>query len=249
MTPLRQRMMEDLRLRGYSERTVESYIGSVAQLARHYDIPPDQLSEEQLRAYVLHLSTGRKLARASVTVALSGIKFFYERTLGRHWPVLAFIRPSPEKKLPVVLDREEVWRVLDAVRNPGYRVCFTAMYACGLRLLEGARLQVRPHEACRQPRRTSSGPTPRGTAPPVSAGSCGTSRAISPPERPHGDTPIDTPTHHPDASQSTNGEQPRHRPAELRPARAKHAVSAQSHARGALHSCCPTASRTSSRRR
>jgi integrase/recombinase XerD len=142
MTPLRQRMIEDLHLRGYSERTIESYVGAVAQLAQHYHTSPDRVSEAQLRDYFLYLSTGRKLARASVTVALSAIKFFYQQTLGQPWSVLDFVRPRRDKKLPVVLGREEVWRVLDAVRTPAYRVCLTTMYACGLRLLEGARLQV-----------------------------------------------------------------------------------------------------------
>jgi integrase/recombinase XerD len=142
MTPLRQRMIEDLRLRGYSERTVESYVTAVAQLARHFHRPPDKLSKEELRSYFLHLSTERKLARASVTLALCGIRFFYERVLHRPWSELDFVRPGREKKLPVVLSREEVWRVLDAVKHPAYRACLTTIYACGLRLLEGARLEV-----------------------------------------------------------------------------------------------------------
>lgn len=142
MTPLRQRMMHDLQLRGYADRTVEAYVRTVAQLAQFYDTAPDQLTEEQLRAYLLHLSTVRKVASSSLTVALSGLKFFYEKTLGRHWHILDVARAKRDKKLPVVLSREEVWCVLAAVRNPGYRACLTTMYACGLRLLEGARLEV-----------------------------------------------------------------------------------------------------------
>jgi site-specific recombinase XerD len=75
-------------------------------------------------------------------VALSGLKFFYEKTLGRHWNILDVARAKRDKKLPVVLSREEVWCVLGAVRQPVYRACLTTMYACGLRLLEGARLEV-----------------------------------------------------------------------------------------------------------
>jgi site-specific recombinase XerD len=135
-------MMHDLQLRGYADRTVEAYVRTVAQLAQFYDTAPDQLTEEQLRAYLLHLSTVRKVASSSLTVALSGLKFFYEKTLGRHWHILDVARAKRDKKLPVVLSREEVWCVLAAVRNPGYRACLTTMYACGLRLLEGARLEV-----------------------------------------------------------------------------------------------------------
>lgn len=142
MTPLRQRMIDELHLRGYAERTVDAYVRAVAQLAKFYHGSPDQLTEEQLRAYLLHLTTVQKLAGSSLTVALCGLRFFYEQTLGRQWTVLDIARPKSEKKLPVVLSRAEVWRILAEVQRPAYRVCLTMMYACGLRLLEGVHLQV-----------------------------------------------------------------------------------------------------------
>ena len=84
MTALRQRLIDDLHLRGYAERTVETYVEVVARLARHFHAAPDQLTEAQLREYLLHLTRERKLARSSFTQALCGLKFFYEQTLGRH---------------------------------------------------------------------------------------------------------------------------------------------------------------------
>jgi site-specific recombinase XerD len=143
-------MMHELQLRGYADRTAEAYVGVVAQLAQFYHTSPDQLTEEQLRAYLLHLSTVRKVASSSLTVALSGLKFFYEKTLGRQWKILDVARAKRDKKLPVVLSRDEVWCVLAAVRNPGYRACLTTMYACGLRLLEGARLEVADVDGARK---------------------------------------------------------------------------------------------------
>ncbi|MGH7463140.1 MAG: site-specific integrase, partial [Longimicrobiales bacterium] len=142
MTPLRQRMVQDLQLRGYAARTVEAYVHPVVQLARHYHTPPDQLSEEQVREYLVHLSTVKKVARSTHTLALCGIKFFYQHTLGRVWNVFEIARPRAEKKLPAVLSRDEVARILAAVRIPVYRACLTTIYSCGLRLLEGAQLQV-----------------------------------------------------------------------------------------------------------
>jgi integrase/recombinase XerD len=142
MTPLRQRMIQDLQLRGYSDRTVEAYVRSVAQLAKFYGTSPDRIVEEQVREYLLHLTNVQKVARGTHTIALCGIKFFYEQTLNRVWPVLEVARPKGEKKLPVVLSRDEVWRILDTVRLPVYRICLTVIYACGLRLMEGAWLQV-----------------------------------------------------------------------------------------------------------
>ncbi len=142
MTPLRQRMIEDMQLRGFSARTQECYVAAVRQLAAHYHTRPDQLSEEDLRRYFLYLANEKKVARATATIALCGIKFFYEHTLQQHWTTFRFVRPPREKKLPVVLSRDEVRRILAEVRIPVYRACPTTIYACGLRLLEGAHLQV-----------------------------------------------------------------------------------------------------------
>ena len=142
MTSLRQRMTQDLQLRGYSDRTVEAYVRAVAQLATFYHASPDRLCEEQIRQYLLHLSTVQKVARGTHTIALCGIKFFYQQTLKQPWTVLDVARPKRTKKLPVVLSRDEVWRILDAVRIDAYRVCLTTIYAGGLRLMEGLGLQV-----------------------------------------------------------------------------------------------------------
>ena len=129
MTPLRQRMTQDLQLRGYSDRTVEAYTRAVRQLAQFHNASPDQLTEEQVRQYLLHLSTVQKVARGTHTIALCGIKFFYQQTLARQWTVLDVARPQHSKKLPVVLGRDEVWSILDAVRIAAYRVCLTTIYA------------------------------------------------------------------------------------------------------------------------
>lgn len=142
MSPLQQRMLEDMQLRGLSARTQEAYARAVWQLAQHYRRRPDQLSDEELRQYFLYLTNEKKIARPTATIALCGIKFFYEQTLKQDWPTLRFVRPAAEHKLPVILSREEVRRVLAAVRIPVYRACLTTIYACGLRLLEGTRLQV-----------------------------------------------------------------------------------------------------------
>lgn len=135
-------MTEDMQLRGLSARTQECYLHSVRQLATYFHKPPDGLGEEALRSYFLYLTNVKHYARASFTIALCGIKFFFERTLGREWTLFDLIRPQRQKKLPVVLSRDEVRRILDCVRLPVYRACLITIYACGLRLLEGARLQV-----------------------------------------------------------------------------------------------------------
>lgn len=150
MSALRQKMIEDMQLHGLAGRTQEAYLLAVSQLARHYHKPPDQIEEEELRQYFLFLKNEKHAARASCTIALCGIKFFYERTLGREWKTFEFLRPPKEKKLPVVLSVGEVGRVLGCIHRQRYRVCLTTIYACGLRLLEGVRLQVKQIDGDRQ---------------------------------------------------------------------------------------------------
>lgn len=135
-------MIEEMQLRGYAQSTIEGYVHAVAQLARHYRRSPDQLEEDEVRRYLLHLALEKKIARGSFSVVLGGLRFFYQKALGRDWKSLYVAKPRSEKRLPVVLSRGEVWRILDEVRIDVYRVCLTTIYACGLRLMEGACLQI-----------------------------------------------------------------------------------------------------------
>ena len=150
MNALRQKMIEDMQLHGFAERTQEAYLLAVRQLAKYCRKSPDQIHEEELRQYFLFLKNEKHAARATCTLALCGIKFFYERTLGRDWKTFEFLRPPKEKKLPVVLSVAEVGRVLACIHRRAYRVCLTTIYACGLRLLEGVHLQVKDIDGQRQ---------------------------------------------------------------------------------------------------
>jgi integrase/recombinase XerD len=142
MTPLRKRMTEDLQLKGYSPATQCAYLYAVEKLARHFNRSPADISEEELRAYFLHLVQVEQCAPGTLRIAVSGIKFCLAVTLQRHWPALGLLRASKEKKLPVVLSRAEVRAVLGCIRVPVYRVCLNTIYACGLRISEGAALPV-----------------------------------------------------------------------------------------------------------
>src|SRR5712691_11070422 len=142
MTALRTRFIEDMQLHGYSPKTQSCYVGAVCGLAKHYHKSPDQISEEELRRYFLHLTLEKKVARATATIALCGIKFLFQNTLQRNWTCFKLLRPPKQKKLPVVLSRQEVQCILRSVRQPLYRVCVTTIYSCGLRLSEGLFLQV-----------------------------------------------------------------------------------------------------------
>jgi site-specific recombinase XerD len=135
-------MIEDMKLHGFSEQTQECYVGAVRQLAKYYMRAPDQLTEEEIRAFFLWLTTEKQASPCTVRQYLSGIRFLYESTLRRDWPVLDLVRPAKRKKLPVVLSRQEVHQVLREVEHPRYRMAFRLIYACGLRLLEATHLTV-----------------------------------------------------------------------------------------------------------
>ena len=150
MTALRQKMNDDMQLHGFAERTQDSYLRAVRQLAAYFNKPPDQISEEELRQYFLYLKNVKNASRSTITLALCGIKFFYERTLQRQWATLALVRPPREKKLPVVLSVDEVRQILGRVRRWRYRVCLSTIYACGLRLQEGLHLQISHIDGTRQ---------------------------------------------------------------------------------------------------
>src|SRR5215813_1571324 len=93
MTELRQKMIEALQLKGFSERTQEAYVRAVRQLAEHFHKSPDLISEEELRQYFLHIKNVKNYSPSGITIALCGIKFFFEHTLNKELPILNFVRP------------------------------------------------------------------------------------------------------------------------------------------------------------
>lgn len=142
MTELRRRMIEDMQLHGLSEKTQRCYADAVGRLARYYHRSPDQLDQEAIRQFFLYLVNDKRVAESTLTIYLCGIKFFYETTLGREWPIFELIRPKRRQKLPVILTPDEVRHLLSLVRNPIARMALTLLYSCGLRLSEGTQLQV-----------------------------------------------------------------------------------------------------------
>jgi len=143
MTVLRERMLEDLKLHGLAKSTQNLYVRAVQQLAKYCRKPPDQITEEELRQYFLYLTQVKKIAPSTLTVAVCGIRFFYEHTLHRQWTILNLVHSPKEKKLPEVLTIEEVRRILGCVHHLCFKACLSTIYACGLRIQEGTHLQVK----------------------------------------------------------------------------------------------------------
>ena len=141
MTELRQRMIEDMRLRGLTEGTRQVYLQAVKHLAAHYGRSPDLLTEDEVRDFLLYLTETRKLAKSTVRIHLFAIKFPYRMTLQRNWPVLSLARVKKPNRLPVVVSREEARHLLSLIRSPQARMSRVMMYSCGLRISEAIRLK------------------------------------------------------------------------------------------------------------
>ena len=142
MTVLRQRMLEDLRIRNYAPRTVEAYIHWVAEFAKHFHRPPDQLGPEEIRCWQLHLLEEKQVKQATYIQAVCALRFFYRNTLNRKIEMDRIPLPKYEQKLPVILSKEEVKALLEAPRNLGHRAILATMYGAGLRISEAAHLKV-----------------------------------------------------------------------------------------------------------
>jgi integrase/recombinase XerD len=149
MTDIFTRFNEDLQLKGLSPRTIDMYVRAVKQLTKHYQKSPEKISDEELRQYFLFNLNERQWSRVASTISLCGIKYFYTLTLKREWTTLKFIRPEKEKKLPVILSREEVKAILDRVEFPHHRACLKVIYSLGLRIGEGTHLQVSDIDSAR----------------------------------------------------------------------------------------------------
>jgi integrase/recombinase XerD len=145
MTALRQRMLEDMKIRNLALNTQDSYLRQVFQFARHFGKSPDLLGQEEIRSYQIYLTQEKKLAPGSVTIAVSALRFLYKVTLRREWN-LDDIIPAPRtpKKLPVILSPEEVLEFLSWVPEGKHRTILTTCYAAGLRITEAVSLQA-PH--------------------------------------------------------------------------------------------------------
>lgn len=142
MTPLRQRMLEDLRIRNYSPSTVRAYIRCVADFAHHFNKPPDKLGSEEIRSYQLYLLNEKRVKLSTYIQAICGLRFFFQNTLHRRIDIDRIPLPRYEKKLPAILSKPEVKALLEAPRSLKQRAMLATMYGAGLRVSEVAHLKV-----------------------------------------------------------------------------------------------------------
>jgi integrase/recombinase XerD len=143
VTPLRQRMLEELQRRNYSPATTRGYILAVRQFAEYFGRSPERLGAEEVRRFQLHLLNEKKLAPGTVEMRMSALRFLYKKTLKRR--DLAYddlIFPKRPKKLPVVLSPEEVTRLIEAAPNLMHRTILMVLYGPGIRRTEASLLKV-----------------------------------------------------------------------------------------------------------
>lgn len=142
MTPLRQKMLEELQRRNYSPNTIRYYLSTVEDFAQHFKKSPDKLGPDHLRSYHAYLLRDRKLAVESVVGRVAALRFFFIRTLKR--PEFRDDLPYPKRhrKHPIVLSPEEVTKVINAARSLMHRTLLMVLYGTGLRREEVSLLRV-----------------------------------------------------------------------------------------------------------
>lgn len=137
-----QQSMRALQLAGMSQRTQESYTRSVRQLVEFFAKTPEHITETELEDYFLHRRNHDKWSAATMSIAFCGIRFFFQNVLLREWHLFSYAGAKREQRLPCVLDREEVSRILRHVKTSHNRVFLFTVYSCGLRISEALGLQI-----------------------------------------------------------------------------------------------------------
>lgn len=157
MSPLRQQMIDAMRVRGYSPRTRDSYLHAVAKLSAYYHRSPDKLTVEEVAAYLQYLACERELSASSCRQYLHAARFFYLQVLGRPDFDVPIPVPKNPQRIPELLTRAEVARILAACANPKHHMMLELCYGCGLRVSELCGLRVSDIDGERQLLRVTQG--------------------------------------------------------------------------------------------
>ena len=142
VSPLRQRMIEDMTVRNFAANTQVSYLRQVSLFARHFDKSPEQLGPEEIRAYQIYLAEEKKVSVGTRIVAVSALRFLYAVTLRRDWTVQLIPAPKKDHRLPVILSPQEVLQLLQAAPSFPHHVIFSTMYGTGMRVSEAVHLRA-----------------------------------------------------------------------------------------------------------
>ena len=136
MSVLRSQFIDRLRVKAYSERSIANYVSAVASIAKYCNVSPLLLTAEQVRGYLLYLMQERELAHSTINLQIDSLKTFFSIMAPGSTVMSGFSHLSIPKRVPVVLSREEVTRLIDAAKNLKRRAFLSTMYCGGLRLME-----------------------------------------------------------------------------------------------------------------
>jgi site-specific recombinase XerD len=157
MGQFRDRMDQDLQIRGYAENTRRIYLYCVQQFVRHFNRPPDQLTLEHIRDYQLYLTQERKVSFSRFDQTVCALRFFYLTTLKKDWKLEYIPYKRTQRKLPYVLSPQEVSALFGQVHNVKHRAILMTIYAGGLRVSEAVHLRVRDIDSSRMLMRIEQG--------------------------------------------------------------------------------------------
>jgi site-specific recombinase XerD len=157
MTALRQRMIEDMRVRNLAANTQRVYLHQVSRFAQYFGRSPALLGPEEIRAYQVHLVEVERRSRSTLVVATAALRFLYTVTLKRDWSIDAIPMSKVPRKLPEILSADEVTRLFESIRSVKHRSVLMVAYAAGLRISEATRLKVSDIDSQRMVLRVEQG--------------------------------------------------------------------------------------------
>ena len=156
VSPLRQRMIEDMNMRKLSSKTQSGYIRAVKNLTRYLGHSPDTATAEELRRYQIHM-VDKGISSITLNATITGLKFFFQTTLERADAINKISTVPVPRRLPVILSREEAARLIAAAGNPKYRAALSVAYGAGLRVSEVVTLKVSDIDSTRMTLRVEQG--------------------------------------------------------------------------------------------
>ncbi len=143
MTPLRQKMIDAMILRGFAARTQKSYLYAVTQLAKHYHQSPDKIRNDDIHAFFLYLAKEKKLSSSTCRLHLNALRFLYREVLDRADFGRDIKTPKKPQRIPELLTHQEALAIVNALDNFKHRLLLMTCYGCGLRVSELVSLQVK----------------------------------------------------------------------------------------------------------
>jgi len=142
MTPLRQKMIDDMKLRRLADATIHAYTYNVEKFSCYFKTSPENLTLDHVREYLLYLMNERRCAPLTINQNINSIRFLWVHTLHREWDIKQSIRQRQPRKLPVILNHDEIDRMFNAIKNRKDQIAFSLCYCCGLRLQELMSIKV-----------------------------------------------------------------------------------------------------------